>query len=433
MQYASFPMPAGHPDYLGHELIARYLDDFTDHFGFRAAIRFRTEVTGAAPAPDRAWDVTVRSRDTGQERTGRYAAVLVASGHHWDPRYPDPALPGAGTYTGRQLHSHHYRGPEPYVGRRVLVVGLGNSACDIATECAPVAARTFLAVRRGAHIVPKYLFGVPTDRLTLMRLATRMPFAVQRLVAGLLVRAAQGPPTRYGLPKPDHRLLGAPPTMSDGLLSRLGHGDITVKPAVTGLRGTRAQFADGTAEQIDAVIYCTGYKISFPFLGPGLAPTGPSRSLALYRRVVPPALPGLYFIGLVQPIAAVIPIAEAQSHWVADLLQGRAALPPAARMSREIAGYHAAIARRYAPSSRPPIQVDFLAYQREIRRERRAGAARVPPGGQRDGSSTTVRPAAAAAEPIAASAAPAASRPITWPVSRPGRSVPAAIRSSIGG
>src|SRR5215469_2386298 len=299
LQYAALPMPDTYPDYLSHELIVKYLDDFVDHFGFRGRIQFRTEVTKAEPATGGGWEVMVRQRDTGAMRTERYAAVLVASGHHWDPQYPEPAFPGAETFTGEQIHSHDYRTAEPFAGKRVLVLGIGNSACDVATECSRVAARTLLAMRRGTHIVPKYLFGRPTDRLTLMRLGTRAPRWLQRSVVALLVRAARGPVTKYGLPKPDRPLLCAPPTVSDGLLSRLDHGDVAVRPAVQRFGADRVYFGDGTAELIDVVIYCTGYKISFPFL-PGALTGGEDTEPALYRRVIPPAVPGLYFIGLIQ-------------------------------------------------------------------------------------------------------------------------------------
>ena len=375
MQYAAFPMPSNYPDYLGHEMLAAYLDDFVDHFGFRGRIQFRTEVIKTEPAPGGGWDVTVRRRDSGARRTERYRAVLVANGHHWDPRYPAPAIPGAGAFGGEQIHSHHYRTPEPFTGRRVLVLGIGNSACDIATECSQVAARTLLAVRRGAHIVPRYLFGRPTDHLTLMRLGTRVPLRLQRGAVALLLRLAQGNVTSRGLPKPAHRVLCGPPTVSDSMLGRLERGDIAVKPAVDRLDSDRVHFTDGTAEQVDTVIYGTGYNISVPFLDPALLGAEGNR-IPLYHRVVPPRQPGLYFIGLVQPIGAIMPIAEMQSQWVADLLQERATLPPEPEMNREIARYFAVTARRYGHSGRPAIQVDFLAYLREIARERGERASR---------------------------------------------------------
>jgi hypothetical protein len=230
-------------------------------------------------------------------------------------------------------------------------------------------------MRRGAHIVPKHLFGMPTDHLTLMRLGTSVPLRLQGSAVTLLMRIAQGPVTKYGLPRPDRRLLCAPPTVSDSLLSRLDHGDIVVKPNIDRFDGDRIWFTDGSAEQVDAVIYCTGYKISFPFLDEALIGADGDQ-IPLYRRVVPPKLAGLYFIGLVQPIGAVMPVAETQSEWVADLLQGRAILPPEPQMYTEIARYRAMTAKRYARSARDTIQVDFLAYLREIRRERRRGARR---------------------------------------------------------
>ena len=375
MQYAAFPMPLDYPDYLSHELIAEYLDNFVDHFGFRGMIQFRTEVTKAEPAAGGGWDVTVRRRDTGAVRTERYRAVLVANGHHWDPQYPEPAFPGAGTFAGQQMHSHHYRTPEPLAGKRVLVLGVGNSACDVAADCSLVAGRTLLAMRRGAHIVPQYLFGRPTDHLTLTRLGTRAPFRLQSLVVALLLRMAQGNVTRYGMPRPDHRVLCAPPTVSDSLLSKLDDGDIVVKPAIDGFHGDCVRFADGSREPVDVVIYCTGYKISFPFLNETTIGID-GKQIPLYRRIVPPQLPGLYFIGLIQPIGAVMPIAEMQSQWVADLLQGNATLPTNQQMNREIAGYTAATVKRYRACTTHAIQVDFLAYMREIRRERHMGVRR---------------------------------------------------------
>jgi dimethylaniline monooxygenase (N-oxide forming) len=382
MQYRAFPMPADYPDYPSHTMITKYLDDFVDHFGFRRKIHFRTEVIRVEPIATGGWDVMVRQRDTGAEHTARYRAVLVANGHHSDPQYPDPAFPGADRFTGQRLHSHHYRTPELFAGKRVLVVGFGNSACDIAAECPQVAARTLIAMRRGAHIVPKYLFGRPTDHLTLMRLGAKAPLWLQRSAMALLLRIARGRVTDYGLPEPDHPILSAPPTISDSLLSRLGHGDITVKPKIERFEGARVHFTDGTVEEVDVVIYCTGYKLSFPFLDEILIGARDD-PLALYRRVVPPKLPGLYFIGLVQPIGATMPIAEIQSEWVADLIEGRAALPSAPRMFREIDTYRRATAKRYSRITANPIQIDFLAYLQEIRRERSAGARRVWSAGNR--------------------------------------------------
>ncbi|MDX3224998.1 NAD(P)-binding domain-containing protein [Streptomyces sp. ME19-01-6] len=375
MEYATFPMPDHLPPYVNHEQAAQYFDDYVDHFGFRESIQFRTEVTRVEKGPAGSWNVTTRHRDTGEELTGRYDAVLVANGHHWNPRMPDPAFPGADTFKGTQLHSHDYRTPDLLAGKRVVVLGIGNSASDIAVEGSQVAERMFLAMRRGVHIVPKFVFGVPVDHLTLSWASVVLPLRAQQLILGTALRLARGRPTRYGLQKPDHRILAAHPTASDSLLSKLGHGDLTVKPNIVRLDHDKVHFADGSVEEVDVVVYATGYKISFPFFDSDLV-DAEDNWISLYRRVVPPQHPGLYFIGLVQPIGAIMPLAEAQSEWVADLLEGRARLPGYAAMAKEIDTYQSSVARRYVKSDRHTIQVDFRKYLRELRKERQEGARR---------------------------------------------------------
>jgi dimethylaniline monooxygenase (N-oxide forming) len=374
MEYAAYPMPKHYPDFPHHSQIAEYFDSYVDHFGLRERITFRTWVTRVEPDGSGGWLVGTRHRDTGQERTGRYRAVLVATGHHWDPRWPEPPFPGADTFTGEQTHAHHYRVPGPYAGKRVLVLGIGNSATDIAVETSAVSERTFLAMRRGAWIVPKYYFGQPFDKIVKTPFGLA-PFRVQRLIIRVALRVTQGRMTTYGLPQPDHRPLEAHPTVSADLLTRLAHGDLTVKPNIARLAGDKVEFTDGSVEPIDAIIYCTGYKINFPFLAPGLLDTTDNR-IGLFHRVVPPEHPGLYFIGLVQPLGAIMPLAEAQSHWVADLLDGTAALPSRAAMHREIERYRVATARRYVASKRHTIEVDFRPYLSELKRARRTAGQR---------------------------------------------------------
>ncbi|MFD7934066.1 NAD(P)/FAD-dependent oxidoreductase [Streptomyces sp. NPDC059755] len=326
---------------------------------------------GVAPAGDK-WAVTSRPRGTNDHETGTYDAVLVANGHHWKPRWPRPGIAGATGFEGTQIHSHDYRVPGPFAGRRVLVLGIGNSACDIAVETSRVSRRTFLAMRRGAHILPKHLFGTPTGHLTHSWLA-KAPLAVQDRGLQLLLRLSRGRLADYGLPTPAHRVLAAHPTISDDLLSRLSHGDITVKPAPRKADAGHVFFDDGSVEEIDTIIYCTGYDIAFPFLEDELIDSG-DNDPGLYHRVAAPDRPGLYFIGLVQPLGAIMPLAEAQSHWVADLLEGRCALPGREEMLDEIRTYRARTARRYVASTRHTIQVDARAYLRELAKERRRRA-----------------------------------------------------------
>ena len=374
MAYATYPMPDDYPDYPDHFQIARYFDDYVDHFGLREKIRFQTEVKNVVPV-DGEWEVTVEGEDGGEE-THRYRAVLVANGHHWDPRWPEPPFPGADAFEGEQVHVHHYREPDALAGKRVLVLGIGNSATDIAVEASRIAEKTFLAMRRGAYVMPKYLNGKPTDEAA-SKLLTMMPLPVQRFVLARMLGMTAGDMTSYGLPRPDHKLLEAHPTVSAELLSRLGHGDIEVKPNIERFAGGRTvRFADGSEEEIDLVVYCTGYKISFPFFDEELISAADNR-LQLYRRVVSVEHPGLYFLGFVQPLGAIMPIAEAQAEWVADLLAGNGTLPPPGEMRAEISSSESKMRKRYVASKRHTIQVDFHPYFRELKRERKRAAARV--------------------------------------------------------
>jgi len=368
MSYKAFPMPEDYPDYPSHEHIAAYFDAYAERFGLAERIRFNTEAVGVEPV-DGEWEVTVEETG-GRRETERYRAVLVANGHHWDPRWPEPPFPGSDAFEGEQIHAHYYREPAMLEGKRVLVLGIGNSAVDIAVESSRIADATFLAMRRSAYVLPKYLGGKPIDEAS-PPIVSRLPLAVQRLMMSRLLKLAIGEMTDYGLPKPDHKLLEAHPTVSSEVLSRIGHGDIAVKPNIERFPGGRlVRFTDGSEEEIDLVVYCTGYKISFPFLPADVFDVRDNR-IPLYRRVVSVESPGLYFIGFIQPLGPIMPIAEAQAEWIADLLSGRAALPSAEEMREEIADYERRMGKRFVSSKRHTIEVDFHPYLREIRRERK--------------------------------------------------------------
>ena len=369
MAYSDFPMPKSYPDFPHHSQIARYFEDYVDHFGFRKTIHFETSVEHVAKTATGRWHVTLR--DAGgrvEERT--YRAVLVANGHHWDPLLPDPPFPGS--FAGRTLHAHHYKSKDELRGKRVVVVGMGNSAMDIAVESSEVAKRTFLSGRRGVHIIPKYAFGRPLDQFFT---SARLPWPVRQKMGEALHRLAVGDMERYGLPRPDHRLGEAHPTISGRILDRLTHGAVTPKPNVAELMGDRVRFTDGTVEEADVIVYCTGYRVTFPFFDPGFV-SAKDNDLALFMRVFHPDHDGLAFVGLLQPLGAIMPLAEAQGRWLARHLGGSYALPSRREMRAHMEEERKRMFARYVRSKRHTMQVDFDDYLLELEREIRRGERR---------------------------------------------------------
>lgn len=364
MGYREFPMPDHLPAYPSHWDFARYFDAYADHFDLRRRIRFECGVEQVQRRDDGVFDVALEDGTTRE-----YDCVLVANGHHWNPKWPEPMFPGE--LDGTLMHSREYRDAAFTAGQRVVVVGTGNSAMDIVCEVAHLAERTSLSVRRGAHIMPKYLFGMAPPNWAL----DAASYKLGRVALGALVTLVQGRAEHYGLPKPDHAFGDAHPTMSAGLMDELRLGRITPKPQISELLGDRVRFTDGSEEAVDIVICATGYQITFPFFDPDYV-SAPDNRISLYRRVVHPDRPGLFFIGLCQPLGAIQPIAEAQGKWVGALLARRCALPPRGEMQRAIERDEAALRKRFVASPRHTVQIDHGRYLKELRRELAAGATR---------------------------------------------------------
>lgn len=370
MAYSDYPMPTDYPMFPHHSQIIRYFDDYVDHFGFRDKITFHTEVTNVKKDDEGTYLVSTRSCQYGgqEERTERtYNHLIVANGHHWNPRLPDPPFPG--TFAGEMIHSHDYKEPEQIRGKSLLVVGIGNSAVDIACEAARQhTGKVTISTRSGAYIMPNWLMGVPFDSLASPGMA-RLPMRLQRFLLNLSLRLAHGKQENYGVPKPSRPLLSEHPTVSQDLLNMAGRGLIRFKPDIDHFAGHDVVFTDGTHDPFDMIVYATGYKVTFPFFNEGFFNVEQTNDLQLYRRVVHPDFSGLYFVGLVQPLGAIMPLAETQAIWLAKLIRGECRLPDRAAMLRSIDKEAAKNRRRYKQSARHTLQVDFYPYQQSLERE----------------------------------------------------------------
>lgn len=365
--YSDFPIPPRYPDFLSHYQVLEYLESYAGHFGVRPHIRFNSRVDKVEPLGDGSWRVTLADGTA-----GRYRAVIVANGHLWDPRWPR----FEGTFDGEQIHSHHYRTAEPFEGKSVLIVGIGNSAVDVAVDVCKSARATFLSTRRSAWVMPKYIMGIPTDRWSsFLGRRLHLPTRVVRTLMRWLAYPVTGDQARFGIPRPRHEIWREHATLSQELLPYCGHGWIRVKPNVSRLDGGHVVFEDGSREAVDAIIHATGYKASFPFLDAEVFAVG-EEPVALYRRMLPPDRPGLYLLGLVQPIGPTIPLVEIQARWLASVLAGETALPQRDVMASEVRRHNDYVARRFVGSARYTLEVDFRQYAKQLftdMRRQRAG------------------------------------------------------------
>ncbi|WP_052583888.1 flavin-containing monooxygenase [Saccharomonospora iraqiensis] len=366
-----FPMPRHYPDFPHHTEIRQYLEDYAAAFGLTDRIEFGNAVEHARRLPDGGWELT-----TGRGERRRFDLLVVANGHHWDPRWPD--FPGE--FTGTQLHSHSYidpRTPLELSGRRILVVGLGNSAADITVELSSRALdnRVTLSTRSGAWIVPKYLAGTPADKF--YRTSPYLPLSWQRRLFQLFQPLTAGRPEKYGLPTPNHRFFEAHPTQSVELPLRLGSGDVVAKGDVARLDGDTVWFTDGTAADFDVIIHATGYNITFPFFDETFL-SAPGNHLPLYKRMFRTGLDDVVFVGFAQATPTLFPFVECQSRLLAAYAAGQYRPPSVPEMERVIAADERRFVGHMVPSARHTQQVDYFRYEHDLRtRELPRGRRRV--------------------------------------------------------
>jgi amino acid transporter len=289
--FVGYPMPDDYPDYPSWSQIRDYVRAFARDFGLYDHVTLGVGVTSAEPLPGDRWRVHL---STGEVR--EYDGLIAAPGVTWHPNLP--AIAGAEEFGGDLRHSVTFRDGSEFRGKRVLVVGAGNSGVDIACDAARNADQAFLSVRRGYRFVPKHIFGLPTDAVLTGAIDPPRGVSLSGDPAKL-VDALVGDLTRLGLPAPDHDLLASHPIMNTQVLHYLQHGDLVAKPDVVRLTETGAVFADGSAEDLDLVLLATGYQYLLPFLDSSLL-TWRRGHPELYLNVFSRELDSLYVLGFVE-------------------------------------------------------------------------------------------------------------------------------------
>ena len=391
-EFTDFPIPDEYPEFLSHQQAFEYLRSYArafklyDHIQFNTPIaKIEPELTLARSASERDnanTDAPLASASglcaaekaecplflvtlaSGEIR--RYKGVVIANGHNWDPQWPN--YPG--TFGGTLLHSSQYRTPEVLTGKRVLVIGGGNSGCDIAVEAAQHAAKTFHSLRRGYHYVPKFLYGLPSDVVGERLLRWRFPLWLRRFLIGRAINITLGQPESFGLPKPDHRILETHPIINSQMLYFAGHGMISPKPEVAELLPDGARFADGTREQLDVIVCATGFKITIPFIDERFLNWHDGRP-ELYLNAFHPRFDNLFVAGLIQPDSGQWGLVDYQAQLIARFVRAQTADAALAERFRRLKSQPQSDLSggvQYIKSSRHLLEVEHFSYRRRLQK-----------------------------------------------------------------
>lgn len=358
-QYDDFPMPEDYPDYPSHQQLAAYFQAYAKRFNLYPHIEFHTLVVHCSRDSHGKWHVTTKKYD--QVKTEIFDALAVCNGHHWKPRYPE--YPGG--FTGKFIHSHDVKRFSDFADQRVLVIGGGNSACDVAVESCRVSQSTDISWRRGYWVIPKFIFGKPSDTIGGV-IINLLPTAISRKITSLMVRTLQGKNKRYGLPEPEHDFGFHHPTLNSELLYFIRHGKIKPRPDVKRLDGQTVHFTDGTSGEYDIIVACTGYWIDHPFFDKSFIDYSHG-DVPLYLRMFHPEIPNLYFIGLFQPIGCIWPGSELQSKLMARELSGRWKRPDNIKTLAQREVDHPDYKQIKTP--RHTITVDYHKFRKRLLRE----------------------------------------------------------------
>ncbi len=318
-EFNDFPMDDDVATYPRHDEMAQYLRNYAREFGLYDHYRFNTRVDNIEPHGDD-WQVTVTCGD--KTEVIDCAGVLLANGTLHEPRHGQ----FKGHFNGQMLHSSEYKSADVFAGKRVLIIGCGNSACDIAVDAVHRARSVDMVVRRGYYFLPKFVAGIPTDTLGGK---IRLPNRLKQIVDGTLVRLISGKPSSFGLPDPDYKMYESHPVVNSLFLHHIGHGDIKVRPAIEQLTAEGAEFSDGKTAEYDLILEATGYSLHYPFIDEkylnwqGDAP-------ALYLNVFTPHFDNLFVMGMVEASGLGWQGRDDQAQLVADFIRAREDGSPAA-------------------------------------------------------------------------------------------------------
>lgn len=373
--FSDFPFPEEVPDFPHNKDMCQYIHDYADHFGLTNIIEYHAMVTSVEQIGEK-WRITGTQKKPGSEGKGEEVTyvsqfVAISTGHHAKPTWPK--IKGENTFTGKILHSVDYKDAlfNDCAEKRVLVVGIGNSAVDVAVNCVdagrckPVS----LSTRSGAWIFPNYILGYATD-LYANRMILKLPLCLPNAITEFLICMMSGSPWKWGL-NPKMKVMETQPTVSPTLVHHIQRGNIKILPNVTHIEGSMVHFVNGSSVEVDRIIYCTGYSIDLPFLSQSIKDqimVEGTNKIKLYKNVFSTSIgPSLAFIGFAQPASGgLLSMSEIQARWFSKLCKGCVKLPSKQEMDANIEAEMKESEERWYHSARHTIQRDPLVYNDEI-------------------------------------------------------------------
>ncbi|XP_068175462.1 flavin-containing monooxygenase 5-like isoform X2 [Antennarius striatus] len=371
MAFSDFPPPAEFPNNMHHSDLMRYIRLYAKAFDLLQHICFKSIVVSVRQTLDFSttgqWEVETETM--GQREVHVFDAVMVCTGHFTQSHLPLKDFQGIESFKGNYFHSWNYRNADGLHGKRVVVIGIGNSGADIAVDISRVAAKVYLSTRSGAWVVRRVgAGGLPLD----LGGTSRMNMMIQKLLPSWMNKTEEKlnmalDHKLYGL-KPKHGFFQQIPVVNDDLPARIISGQVQMKPNVNEFCGSRVVFVDNSfIDEVDVVVFATGYNYSFPFL-PSALKAKCGHRLQLYKHVFPPALtqPTLAVVGFIHAFGSVSPMAELQSRWATRVFKGLSTLPSEKKMMEEIEKDTLTMHQRFVCSERNPLQVDYIPYMDSI-------------------------------------------------------------------
>lgn len=360
-EFEDFPMPDDYPDYPNHFQLQKYFEEYAMHFGVYPKIRFDHNVKLIERQADGSWLVHY-TNDSGLDKSEVFQTLMVANGHHNVPKYPE--YPGK--FDGKFIHSHDFKAvDESWRDKRILIIGAGNSACDIAVEAARVSKVVHLSMRSPQWIFPKFIFGQPGD---VFAAKTRwLPRKLRQHGLKILVRLILGPYSRYNLPENTSLPLTTHPTLNSDLLDYIRHGRIKPRTAIDSLNGLTVNFTDRSSTEFDIICACTGFWTEFSFFDKTFLDFKNLEKVPLYKKMMHEKYQNLYFIGLFQPIGCIWPLADYQAKLAVLEILGKYRRPAEMKsaIKNEIKNPHF----DFGPGQRHAMEVDYHLFKKELKNE----------------------------------------------------------------